>query len=485
MLDPLRWLILVAAFAAVSGACVGQGVGDRTYYPEELREDLELLRTTIHEAHADPYRYVSRAELDRLFDRLRDGLGTTLSVSSFIDSVEVVLRAIGDGHTSCELPLEDAARLERRIPIMPMELSVIDGGLYVRRDKMDFRSIAPGSRVLSIDGIAAEEIIRTLMDEAICDGRSKNGALRLVENDFAILHGMRFGFRTEHKLVCENVHGVLEQVVVHSLTGEEMAATRPSQEELLPWRVTFHEDRSLAWVEMKTLDAMALADADQRPEKFLGELLRELEKKEVGILVLDLRGAAGVDLGMAEQVFALVAQKPFRVVQSMAVRSITVPTWYRRAVPLDDFYASAGGRFALEEAGLYVLHPNDERLKDLPASYRRFEGGVYVLQDGLTREAAAAVGILAKRSGRGKLLGEEAGTNSFSYCGGRELLITAPNTGVRFTVPLIRYVFDGAASGPNELGELPDITLQPDAGSLVTGEDGIRKAALTVIEGLR
>nr|MBP6575177.1 hypothetical protein [Flavobacteriales bacterium] len=124
MLDPLRWLILVAAFAAVSGACVGQGVGDRTYYPEELREDLELLRTTIHEAHADPYRYVSRAELDRLFDRLRDGLGTTLSVSSFIDSVEVVLRAIGDGHTSCELPLEDAARLERRIPIMPMELSV-------------------------------------------------------------------------------------------------------------------------------------------------------------------------------------------------------------------------------------------------------------------------------------------------------------------------------------------------------------------------
>ncbi|MEO8069594.1 MAG: S41 family peptidase [Flavobacteriales bacterium] len=459
--------------------------GNRVFTPEQLREDLELLRTTVHEAHADPYRFLGRAELDHLFDRVSDGMSYALPVDAFIDSLEVLFRAIGDGHTRCDFPRDAVADMALRTPLLPVEIVIIDSALYVRGDRMGSSAITPGSRIVSIDGVPDSRILTALLDRVHGDGRSGLQRSRLVERDFAALHAKEFGAHAEHVIVCDNGHDVLERVVVHALTGEELSAATAEQVALPPWRSNLDEGRSLAWVELNTLDARALSSADQRPERFLGDLLREMEKKKIRTVVFDLRGADGADLGMAEQVFAIVAQKPFRVVRMMTVRSVTVPTWYRRAVPLDDFYASAGGLFALEETGLFVLPPTDERMKDLPASQRRFDGAVYVLQDGLTREAGAAVGTLVKRSGRGKLIGEQGGTNAVSYCGGRELTITAPNTGVRFTVPLIRYTFEGAATGPQDLGELPDVEFKRTLEGLVTGEDAIRRDVLSFIEGLR
>lgn len=462
-----------------------QVLQEQVFTPEQLREDLELLRTTVHEAHADPYRYMGRAELDRLFDQVRDGMNGALMIGAFVDSLEVLFRAMGDSHTRCDLPRDALVELKLRMPMLPLEVAIIDSALYVRGDRTGTGAITPGSRIVSIDGVQDTRILAALLRRVHGDGRSNVSRLRMVERDLAELHALEFGPRAEHVIVCDNGHDVLERLVVHGLTGEELAATAPAPAALLPWRSTLNEAHSLAWVELNSLDAHALSAADLRPERFLGDLLRDLEKKKISTLVLDLRGADGADLGMAEQVFALVAQKPFRVVSMMAVRSVTVPTWYRRAVPLDDFYASAGGLFAEEEAGLFVLPPTDERMKELPASQRRFDGTVYVLQDGLTRDAGAAVGMLVKRSGRGKVIGEEGGTNAVSYCGGRELRITAPNTGVQFIVPLIRYTFEGVATGSPDLGELPDVEFKRTLEGMTIGGDAIRRDVLSFIEGVR
>ena len=82
--------------------------------------------------------------------------------------------------------------------------------------------------------------------------------------------------------------------------------------------------------------------------------------------------------------------------------------------------------------------------------------------------------MLAKRSGRARVIGEEVGTNAFSFTGGRELLVTLPNSGVRFTVPLIRYVPDGNCSGPVDHGEQPNYVVEQRPEGLARGRDTIR-----------
>ena len=454
---------------------------DRTFYPEELREDLELLRVTIHEAHADPYRYVPKEAIDQAFSRLSGSIRMTMPLRDFIDSVNVLLGMLGDGHTRCALPLDEAQRMERTVPLLPLDVAIEDTLLYVHAERMGFRSVLPGSRIHSINGMPAGAIVRELLPLILVDGKAATARLRRLEREFAERFVARYGVSTEYKLICENPHGVVEEVTLNALTQEEMASAAVRQQALLPWRSTWYEDRDLMWLELHTLEPAHLEAADVRPERFLGDLLKELEKRKVGTLVIDVRGAKGSDLGMAEQVFALVAQEPFKVARRMTVRSVTLPTWYRRAVPLDDFYASVHSTFTMAEAGAFVLPESDERMKELPASHRRFDGRVFVLQDGATRESAAAISMLVKRHGRGKLMGEEGGTNAVSYCGGRELRITAPRTGVRFVVPLIRYTFDGSPSGPSDHGELPDLPLKPAVQALQRGEDSVRNQALELI----
>lgn len=66
---------------AVAVACEArsQAYLDRTLYPERLHEEVELLRSAIHEAHPDPYRYHTRPELDALIDRVRDSITVPMS----------------------------------------------------------------------------------------------------------------------------------------------------------------------------------------------------------------------------------------------------------------------------------------------------------------------------------------------------------------------------------------------------------------------
>lgn len=65
-----RFITLVLVVVSAASLHLRAQSLDRTFYPEELREDLELLRVTIHEAHADPYRYVPKEAIDQAFARL-------------------------------------------------------------------------------------------------------------------------------------------------------------------------------------------------------------------------------------------------------------------------------------------------------------------------------------------------------------------------------------------------------------------------------
>jgi hypothetical protein len=67
----LRWKLSgMAAIVATMAATAQNGYSEQRPTPEAMRRDVELLRGVIHQAHPDPYRYRTRIELDRIFDRV-------------------------------------------------------------------------------------------------------------------------------------------------------------------------------------------------------------------------------------------------------------------------------------------------------------------------------------------------------------------------------------------------------------------------------
>jgi hypothetical protein len=169
----------------------------------------------------------------------------------------------------------------------------------------------------------------------------------------------------------------------------------------------------------------------------------------------------------------------------MSVRSGNIPDSYKYAQPAPEFYASLGTDFMPEPNGRMGLKPDDPRLQMTSPEKDAFQGTVYVLCDGGTVDAAAALVMLAKRSHRATLVGEETGSNATSYCAGQVLQITLPRTGCILRLPLVRFVPDGNPGTDPARGELPDHVVTQLPNGLANGTDVVRNALVQLIGELQ
>jgi C-terminal processing protease CtpA/Prc len=169
----------------------------------------------------------------------------------------------------------------------------------------------------------------------------------------------------------------------------------------------------------------------------------------------------------------------------MSVRNGNVPDPYKYAQPAPEFYASLGTAYLPESNGRMSLKADDPRLQLVAPRDKAFTGKVYVICDGLTTDAAAAFVMMAKRSHRAKIVGEETGSNATSYCGGQDLHVTLPRTECVLHMPLMRYVPDGEVTGSPARGEMPDHKVVQSPEGLALGRDMVRTSMIELIDEMR
>ncbi|MCB0795888.1 MAG: hypothetical protein KDB88_14230 [Flavobacteriales bacterium] len=474
------WSLIAAG--ALATPLLAQPNGSAALYPELLRDDLEIWRTALHEAHPDPYRYVTRKDLDRTIDAVRDDIKVPMTASAFVQALRPVLDAIGDAHTRVAPPSYEQEYLQDQAPLIPLAVRVIDGGLYVEEELKGFRSIPPGSLILSINGIPAGRIIEQLCATIPTDAQNHTYRYRVLESQFPELYHRVFEDKGPFEVHYRSVDGKEGRQQIFALTGEEIRNTfRGADEVLSPWHAAYLPDHHSTWWTIRTFDAEELQEEGIRYERFIDGLRKDLRKNEVRTLVIDVRGAGGMELAMAEAVMSVIAQQPYRVVQDMMIRSVVPPTHYDLMTPLPEFYGTVDANYLLGAHGTYNLRPDDPLTDLVEPSAKGFNGKVYVVCDGLTREAGASFVMMAKRSGRARIVGEEVAGNTVSNCGGRELVLTAPNSKVRFHIPLIRYIHEGASTGPLDHGEMPHHPVSRTPRSLAGGRDHVKDVLLEMI----
>jgi hypothetical protein len=475
-------LLTVVAGCLVHAAAAQDDALSRMNYPEDLREDLLVIQQTIEQAHPDPFRYRTKAELDSLFSSLVSTFSTPLTAEGFIAATTPIFKAVGDASTVLAPPTAVQAAYEHTVPLMPVQVAVIGNRLYLDAELKGFRSLPSGCELLQFNGLSSAQVLGQLRRSVIADGADTTLMDRRVEQEFPVLYRRFIGPADRFKIAFLAGDGSTGEREIFAMTKDEMRQScTPKGYALEPWRFEEMSDLHTAWLTLGTMDAKELERKKIHPERFLKDVLEALRKSQAATLVVDVRGAGGQDLGLAEQVYSLIASKPFRVVRSMSIRSGEVPDSYRYAEPAPDFFASVGSTYLAEANGRRELKPNDQRLLPLPPLANAFQGKVYVVANGLTTGAGAAFVMLANRNGRARTVGEELGSNATSFCGGRMLTVTLPRTGCILDVPLIRYVPDGVPDGPANRGERPDSAVGRLPQDVARGKDTVREALLQLI----
>jgi len=453
----------------------------RTLAPEQAQADLEILASLLDQVHPDPYRYTAKGELDRMVGNLRDSLSLPVTMASFRSSLATIFHAIGDARCQLEHPQVDV-----EAKLLPLKVLVQGEEVLVVDETKGFRSMPSGSRIVSINGMPMATVLERIGAYVITDGRNTTLRETIIGSRFPELFHSYVDHGSSFTIVYEGPGAVRSEVLVMGLTQEEVSRSqKPAGVQLAPWTSTIHPGQDALWLSLSTLEQEELYKADLDPAKYLRALLKEMKRKGIRNLVVDVRNADGRELAMAELLFSFIATEPFRVVQDMAVRSMEPPTWYAHATAQPEFYSTVAGLFLPNGSGSYHVRPDDHRLEQIPPMKRAFTGRVHVVCNGGTRGAAAAFVMLAKRSKRARIVGEEVGTNAGSSTGGRSLDVELPNSGFRFSIPLVRYVPDGMCNSPLDHGEMPHHTVVQRAEHLAKGRDSVKAALLELFNEMR
>jgi hypothetical protein len=480
----MRIITFIATLALVQNT-MAQSYLDRTLYPERLHDDLEMLRSAIHEAHPDPYRYHTKAELDALIDRTRDSIRLPMSVVEFEQALSPVLKGLGDQHTRVEWPAVMQEALMANAILLPMKVRILPDGVYLEEELKGFRSVPVGSRILAINGRPMEEVVERLIATVIGDGANRTYAERVVEREFNLRYHLHIERTNVYRIGYRTPDHVIGEQIVFGMTGNEISNTRkPKGAALLPWGATEIPDGGVLWLHLRTLDPDSLALAGVRPDRFLNAMLAEANRSKVRTLVIDVRGAGGREPSMAALLFSAIAKTPFKMLDDIVVRSIAPPVArISHRIP-EEHYANANARFLLAGKGTYRLPETDGRLVLHDPMAKAFVGKVYLISDGYTRDAAALLAMMVRRNDRGRVVGEEVGSNAFGFTGGPEWVVTAPTSGLRFHIPLLKYVPAGRGTGPTDRGEQPNHQAYQTPAGLANGRDDIRSSLLEMIREL-
>ena len=209
-------------------------------------------------------------------------------------------------------------------------------------------------------------------------------------------------------------------------------------------------------------------------KEFLQKSFKEIEKKKVGKLILDVRG----NEGGADEVSVELSK--YLINRTIQLENLEIRVKYdvlpQRLKPFvnswnTDFYDI---RSEISEAkSAYYTLKNDLK-KEMKKQKNAFEGTVVLLIDEANSSATFYLAKLLKRNGIAQLIGRQTGGSVQGINGGQMAFLKLPNSGIELDIPLMGSFYDTQEKG----GIFPDIFVPKTMQDIVLNKDVILEKAI-------
>jgi C-terminal processing protease CtpA/Prc len=251
-------------------------------------------------------------------------------------------------------------------------------------------------------------------------------------------------------------------------TAKQVARIKPPKEGTrshLPFGARFVQiDTSLSSAYM-TVHTFARGNK-LRP--FFRQVFRELKRRNIQHLVVDVRTNGGGDAGISTLLTRYLADKKFKLADSLyAVRR---SSRYHKYISWQPFYWSLM-QFVTHKKrdGLYHFG-YFERHYFHPKKRHHFNGDIYLVTGGNSFSATTLFVKALQGQNNVKVIGEETGGGAYGNSAWMIPDVTLPNTRVRFRLPKFRLVMDKNLVKDGR-GIMPDIQVAPTRETIRRGID--------------
>lgn len=449
--------------------------GQERFSKEEVMEDYQVFRAALEQAHPSLHTYYSPSQVAGFFDRAERRLSYSATGHTLYKTLLECISSIRDGHTNIGFPRSWNAYMGMN-QLIPCHFVIQKGHVFIEKDLSKSGRIPPGSELLAINGIDIISLQKRLYARTPCDGnvqgfKSAFNSLffsKRLAYIFPALRSYELELRTPSgKEITTKVSGISEQ----KLYGETSN---------LAFDHKLNEEQSTALLTIGSFELNGNGSEDFYGS--LEELFKQIRKKKVERLVIDLRGNPGGDNDLAIALYSYISRGPFTYLGEGRTSFDPNALFAQHAEvnPARTFLQNGGSTDKAELAskehesvhnGTHIMvHPENE---EVDISKNKFAGEVIVLTDPLTRSAASIFAAVCKARDRAMIVGEGTGTACDSFSGGGSIHVTLPNSKLVLTIPYMQNsLVEGECSGfGRELR--PDQEIIPSVDDLVIGRDPV------------
>ena len=414
--------------------CTVVCLAQQKFAREQLLHDADMLYSTIQDVHPYMFTSISKNEFEKELERTKGLLTDSMTVFDFYKMFAPLVSRIEDGHTELHYPFGFA--MEHEIGVVPYSFAInkADTTITVRQG-FEGVKIGSGSRILSINGIPAKELI--VQASSMLSGESYHFKMERLNFLFSPL---LYFILPSGDFQVEYLHnGKKETVSVQAKSfSEYVEVFLAPLNKKIPYSFSINKDKDIAVLSINSFDIYDNQGKEQY-RNFLDSLFSEIKEKRINELVIDIRMNGGGLEELVWNLFQYISPVPFQTKgPSISKISETVKKEYDLEEPV--------GINLIGGEGLIPLQENPFR----------YSGNTYLLTSNFTFSSASKLAWAFRYFNMGKIIGEETGGLIVSY--GNVFDTNLPNTNLPYGISRWKLYGYGATENQKH-GVIPDIVV--------------------------
>ena len=460
---------------------------DKKIPVEELISDFKIVRENLENLHIGLYTYTPKDELDKEFERITSELDKPLTTMEFFRKLTRLNKFIGNNHTGFSPPSNILNAIRKETPSFPFEPYWDGKHLYILKNLSLDKTIRDGSKIKSINGTSAEELINEMANMLQRDGYNKTYPIYRINGGFSIHYAILKEITDTFDVEFEDPSGEVRKKRIQGLSAGKIAENRTARykNQKASWRRTKEPALTLAIKEdvaamtIKTFEVDLIKERKQKWKKFFKTSFKKIVKAKVKHLIIDLRDNRGGQPAPTIRLLKHLYDKPFTLYKSIQANVSRLP---RRPYFVDDGttetfekeirWIKKGNVFEMKDKDILKLHK---------PSKNQFRGKLYVLTNAFSTSATGTLTGQLKSRTNAIFIGEEAGGNPNQTVARQGVDIILPNSKVKVLVPLVLSVKDVNFENKGR-GVIPDYDVKPSIEDLLNNKDPVMEFALKLIK---
>ena len=457
------------------------GVGQDPVIPlEELKEDYQLFRSALEEAHPGLYRYASMEHMDSLFNGYEEGLLAPATQRAFYQSLLPLVDAIQCGHTkwmpSDRMGYPYFYYTDR---LFPLKLFIEKNRAFVIDFYGNNSGIDKGDEVLSINGEEIPDIIHRLLGGIFSDG--ENSTLKYYELNryfsawYADMTGGDVPPGKEFRVRILK-DGQESELTLEAATLEQVRAVDEKMEDAGSFTLSFEQNSTA----ILTIPYFWNPESGPGFRKFLKRSFDEISERNTENLIIDLRNNEGGKEVYGSLLLSYLMDMEFPYYDRLEITQKKKFTFSQYAsVPLA--FRILKRLFKKSGSGMYVWHGHKNCGMQKPRK-NSYTGKVYALINGGSFSVSTEFASVLRSLDRAVFIGKETGGGYYGNNSGFFAVLILPHSKMELGIPLIGfYSRVQPAAHPNR-GIFPDYEVSPSLNGVLESRDEVLDYTRSLID---